>query len=672
MTSRYSGSSGGSEERLQFIVDLVAGDTSGLAQIQQLENRLRETGQSLHGAFAKSAKDSFDAFAQAGRVAEGPVNQLNSSMRNLDDTFNRSNTGISRWIINAGNIHGMFSNMQGAMANLNPAFQVLGESIQEIGFGFAGIAMGGTAALLGVANVAASAFKTFTDLGKASGEFYNDLRVGAAVMGMTEVQTMELRSAMELSGANVGQLQIFVQRLTKAMEDLQSGTDNTASRALRKFGVEIEDSNGKLRTSYDVLLDVQRAWAGMSNEQERNALTAELAGMRSREVNALLNDMGTTIPKVQGLLEAHGGIFEDVAKKQEAYNFEMLRMKIQWIELTTGVGQSYVAMLKEINDTVDSAVVVYGRVAPAVSLVGRAFVDAARGQIPFIQNLEIIQRLGENLRWLFPASASTSTAGFAGTPEGDYVDRRFGSVTTPPTSKRVTQPWELDSSERGSAPYDIDKFDKPGAKPPATGYSGLMAQQLDLPAAIAGFREFAHGPFPEFVFQTERGKVAIQAWTMANKEWDDVMSKVRLAELRARIAVDDMRMAGDHTSQAFLDMQARIVGLGEAERYLNMKRHESLDGYAADIEALKQKMQSARQVTRALVIDIQGPSTLTGRMQLAQQGAGADYEMRSGSRNGPVIQFNNHGVVTTADVQEWFTSKLMDTQRLGRTQLSGT
>lgn len=800
MVGFSSGPSGG--EQLQFIVDIVTGDQSGIDSLDQLKARVLQLDQVLK-AQTKSAQESYQAFQQMGRIdasswhgALPAMTELERVTKSAKDSFkdfadqgltsttkaiNENSTGISKWLVNAGNIHGIFSNMQGALANLNPAFQVLGQSIQEVGFGIAGIAQGGLGAAFGVANIAAAAFKTFTDLGKASGDFYNEMRTGAAVMGMTEQQTYTLRTAMELSGASVGQLQIFIQRLTKAQEDLASGTDNVASRALRKLNVAVVDNNGNLRSSYDLLIDVQRALAAMTNEQERNALTSELAGMRSREVNALMRDFNLTLDQSKDLLKEHGDLFVDIDKKQNAYNLQQAKMKIQWAEITNSVGPSYNDMLKHISD--------------AAEAVGNAFTALNDG--PMGRFTSMVGLAASNLAALLSgmlqvqgiASAFAGLFGFGGSkaPTGKFVDTEDswggpGSIagkssTATVTDARAREIWRLqhpneeDPWAKDSAPYDIDKFKPKGGTGPATGYSGLMAQQLDLPAARAAFDQFTQGfrgaggpdfgkgnidlnslpkiknadgststvrsigveldgityliptaidgkivgndaaieafkqtgrylgkfaseeeatqyavelhnkeaaklDMPrDFIFSAQKGKATINEWTMANKEWDEVLQKVRLEELRTKIAITDLRLAGDHSSQTFLDMEARLTGLGEAETYLSMKRHEALDGYSVDIEALRQSMQNARQVTRALVIDIQGHSTPQGRSQIAKDAVGNDFMTQMvGSRQAPggSIQFHNHGVVTTPEVADWFAQMLSAMQRAGRTQLSGT
>ena len=723
MVSGFSRSGGGTDEFLQLVIDLVAGDTSGIQSLNALEQGFLKAGEAekkfqadlakLNAQFdavSKSAKSSFDTFVSSGTPAmrqdlQGITNDLSGVIRRNQDLalsnksakdsfqsfaqqglapFNehleRSSRGISSWLVNAANIHGVFSNLQGAMTNMNPAAQVLGQSIQEIGFGLMGIAQGGPGAVLGVANIGAAAFKTFTDLGQASGQFYNEMRTGAAVMGMTEQQTYTLRTAMELSGANVGQLQIFIQRLTKAQEDLATGTDNVASRALKKLDVAIVDSNGNLRSSYDLLIDVQRALSGVSNEQERNALTGELAGMRSREVNALMRDFNTTLPIAQQLLAEHADLFVDLEKKQLAYNKQQAEMKLQWQELATKAGPPYINMLEAINKKIDGMTTSMGYLPSISTLAGGAMYNA------FLPVSLLFENIGRGLdyisgRWGAGAQASSSyNASLVGsyplTEDEFYAQARKGPNTVIDPDRlrdinntRFGKGWDLDPSEAGSAPYDPDKFKPKGGSGPATGYSGLMAQQLNTPAAKAAFDEFTSLALPkDFVLEANKGKAAINAWTMANKEWDEVLQKVRLEELKTKVAITDLRLAGDHTSQTFLDLQARLTGLGEAETYLDMKRHIALDGYSADIEALRQSMQNARQVTRALVIDIQGPSTARGRSQLAKEAVGNDFMQQvvhAGSGSG-VLNITN-SVITTGDIDAWFAARQARYQRTGRT-----
>lgn len=680
MVGFSTGPSGG--EQLQLIVDIVTGDQSGLESLDQMKARVLQLDQVIK-AMSKSAQESYQAFQQMGRIdasswhgALPAMTEVERVTKSAKDSFkdfaeqglvpatkavNENSTGISKWLVNAANIHGTFANIQGTLASISPMFKEFGAATQEIGFGIAGIAMGGMSAVLGIANIATAGVRMFADMGHQAGEFYNQLILQSNVMGMTIEQTFQLQTAMELAGGHVNQITIFSQRLTKAMEDLQSGTDNVASRALKDLGVSITDDNGMLRDTYSVLIDVMRALNGMTNETQQTATAGALLGLRGRESLAVIRDLNTLIPQANDLIARHGNVTDGAAEHQKKYNAAQEELKFQWLDLTTGVGPAWINVQQGIIEKVNDAIHPVRTLTQAWANLREQMSLLAQGDLKGYYNY-------------MPQPGSAAYPPFSGVPEGDYKDKPFGSITRP-GAKRPTQPWELDSSESGSAPYDIGKFTG-GSKGPATGYSGLMAQQLDLPAAKAAFEEFAHGPYPkEFVFNAQKGKQAIQEWTMANKEWDEVLQKVRLEELHTKIAITDLRLAGDHSSQTFLDMEARLTGLGEAETYLNMKRHEAMDGYSTDIEALRQSMQNARTVTRALVIDIQGRSTPQGRSQIAKDAVGNDFMTQMvGSRQAPggSIQFHNHGVVTTPEVADWFAQMLSAMQRAGRTQLSGT
>ena len=349
-------------------------------------------------------------------------------------------------------------------------------------------------------------------------------------------------------------------------------------------------------------------------------------------------------------------------------------------------------MLEAINNKIDGFSTVIGGFS--VSWAG-AMAGAVFHALPFISALDAI---GKGLDWI----AGRNTAAAGPTPmRGSYpmteeetaaYDARkaaqggFGATTTVSADRARElaaglRGSDLDPWEKGSALYDPDAFKPKGGAGSATGPSSMLAAQQDSPAALAAFAEFAKGPFPDFVFQLGKGKQNIKDYTLAGKEWDEMLAKVRTEQLRARIAADELRLAGDHSSSAFVALQARIYGLADAERYLQMKRSEDLDEYRADIELLKQTMQSSRQVVRAMVIDIQGRSSMAGRRQLAGQ-VDPNYEVSSMGMGGGGLQGGNHvtgtfflvnnGVVTTNNAADWFANMLNQMQRTGRTQLSGT
>ncbi len=202
------------------------------------------------------------------------------------------------------------------------------------------------------------------------------------------------------------------------------------------------------------------------------------------------------------------------------------------------------------------------------------------------------------------------------------------------------------------------------------GISPATALTKDTSAADAAFTQGTNVALPDQFQWMGNNKQTIQEWDIVNKEWDQTIQIVKQHELDAKVAVDDLRLAGDNSSQAFINAQAAVQGYTDAEQVLNDKRAQALDQYTSQIEDLKVALENSRQVVKALVIDLQGPSTAAGRMQIAM-GAGQGTNVETS--NQPItINLNNRGIITTNDQVDWLSQTLMAVQRRGRTQLAGT
>lgn len=381
----FSGGPSG-QEQLTFVVDIVAGDQSGLAELDNLKARVLQLDQALK-AQGKSAQESFQVFQQLGEVTgsslRGTIPAMDSfgtSVKSAKESFqtfaqqglvpatqamDQHRQGISRWLIDAGNIHGTLSNLGQAFANLGPQFANIGANIGGIGFGLVGIAQGGTSAALGLANLGAIGLQTFTDLGKTGGEFVRNLQIQSATMGLNVDQTLRLTTAMDLAGGSTTQLQVFMQRLIKAMEDMNQGNENPASKALASLHVNTLNADGSLKDIYPVLLDVMKALNGVTNETERTAIAQQLLGLRGRENQALIRDWPALWALANEKIDEHATLTDNAAEKATRYRDVMTDLDLQWKDLAVSTLPPFVAMLEAVNTQLS---VMAGRTREAVSV----------------------------------------------------------------------------------------------------------------------------------------------------------------------------------------------------------------------------------------------------------------------------------------------------------------
>ena len=106
-------------------------------------------------------------------------------------------------------------------------------------------------------------------------------------LGLTVRQLQLLRRAFESEGVPINAIDIGLQRFTRRLADAAKG-NKTLQDTFRRLNVSVTDSQGRLRSNYDVLLDVADGLKAVEDQQERVRLAFTLFDSEGvRFVNAL-------------------------------------------------------------------------------------------------------------------------------------------------------------------------------------------------------------------------------------------------------------------------------------------------------------------------------------------------------------------------------------------------
>ena len=144
----------------------------------------------------------------------------------------------------------------------------------------------GTVAAMGAAVVAVKALiDTVKALQKETIEAAaraDDILTKSTTMGIGAGQYQALQYASPFVDVDVDTMAASLAKLTQAMADAQAGGEST-SAMFESLGVEIRDTDGHLRNSYDVWLDVMDALSNMGNATEQDAAAMELLGKKAQD-----------------------------------------------------------------------------------------------------------------------------------------------------------------------------------------------------------------------------------------------------------------------------------------------------------------------------------------------------------------------------------------------------
>lgn len=152
--------------------------------------------------------------------------------------------------------------------------------------GFGKVAAAGFAA----ASVAAVAAGTaLAVMGKKAIDAADNMSKTAQRVGVTTEALSRLKYAADYSDVSLEQLSGGLQKLTKNLADVASGSGRTAQIALQALGISATDANGVLRSSDEVFADIADRFARMENGATKTALAVQLFGRSGADLIPLLN-----------------------------------------------------------------------------------------------------------------------------------------------------------------------------------------------------------------------------------------------------------------------------------------------------------------------------------------------------------------------------------------------
>lgn len=166
----------------------------------------------------------------------------------------------------------------------------------------------GKAAIAGVAAVGAA----FVGMGAAAIGNADELQRQSDVTGLTAERLQELQYVGSNLGVELDTLTGAQAKVTKSMFAAKDGTGAQAA-AYKALGVDVVDSNGKLRDSKTVMAEVITALGKKTNSTERDALAMQIMGKSAMDLNPLIKAGGDEINKMTQEARDNGAVMSNEA-----------------------------------------------------------------------------------------------------------------------------------------------------------------------------------------------------------------------------------------------------------------------------------------------------------------------------------------------------------------------
>ncbi|MCI5073952.1 MAG: hypothetical protein MRY80_02855, partial [Oricola sp.] len=142
----------------------------------------------------------------------------------------------------------------------------------------AGIAVAASAALAGVSVAIGKTISTADEMTKSAQKF-----------GVPVDQLSRLKHAADLSGVSIDTLGTGLRRLSDTMLQVSAGASTSATRALEALDVTVQNSDGSLRSSSDVMTDIAGKLSQMQDGAAKTAAAMAIFGRSGADLIPMLN-----------------------------------------------------------------------------------------------------------------------------------------------------------------------------------------------------------------------------------------------------------------------------------------------------------------------------------------------------------------------------------------------
>ena len=299
----------GEREYKQALQELNSGNRTLATEMKKLQ------------AEYKGQANSTEFLTKKGEVLEQQLLQQKDKVQTLRDAvtklaaqYGESDSRTQEWVQKLNMAEAAEYDLEHAIQENNKALQGENETMMGLGDTVSGLAeklgirlpQGATNALNGMSKLSAGTVaamgaaaagvmalvKTVKELQDQTLEAAaraDDILARSAQMNISAQQYQALQYASPFVDVDVDTMAGSLQKLTKAMGDAADGSA-AAQAKFSELGVSITNTDGSLRSAYDVWLDTMDALAGIANETERDVAAQELLGKSAAELAPIYRD----------------------------------------------------------------------------------------------------------------------------------------------------------------------------------------------------------------------------------------------------------------------------------------------------------------------------------------------------------------------------------------------
>ena len=292
----------------------------------------------------------------------------------------------------------------------SPGLQQLSGTLGDIGKGLVAGAI--ATGLTMVVNKFAEAVQKTIDFGDELGKL-------SQKTGIATDELSGLAYAGDLAGVSLQGLANGYRKLAQSMFEAKDGTSEQAEY-FRMLGIEVEDANGKLKSTEEIMYQLADVFKEMEDGPEKTAIAMKLLGKAGADMIPFLNQGSEAIKAFKEETKEFGAFWDsDNAKKAEQFNDNITRLQQAVTGLFTEIAQRLLPILISLTDALIQSAKEGGTlnaVFTAMKVVGAALYYTVF--VPLTQAVSALSTafnvLGKIIGGVFAATAAAISGDFKG------------------------------------------------------------------------------------------------------------------------------------------------------------------------------------------------------------------------------------------------------------------
>lgn len=202
----------------------------------------------------------------------------------------------------------------------------------------------------GLTAAAVAGATAFAAMGKAAIDNADNLYKMSQQAGVSTESLSQLEHAANLSDVSLDQLGTSLAKLNRTAVDAARGS-TTAARAFEEIGVAVQDSEGRIRDTEEILLDVADSFARMEDGAGKAATAQALFGRSGAQLIPFLNQGRAGLEAMKNEAHAFGlTVTEEAGAAAEQFNDNLTRLQAQAKGLVNKFVESVLPTLVAISE----------------------------------------------------------------------------------------------------------------------------------------------------------------------------------------------------------------------------------------------------------------------------------------------------------------------------------